>query len=126
MAEWLKAHAWKACLLERVTWVRIPLSPPVFLACPGAPEHGNACRRASAGELQLSSQLTQQALEMRAWSKSRARSPFSGNGFLPAGDGSDNNKRLLSRRHGVGQGGIRRFVGQILFAREEPQERPAM
>ena len=28
MAEWLKAHAWKACLLERVTWVRIPLSPP--------------------------------------------------------------------------------------------------
>jgi hypothetical protein len=31
MAEWLKAHAWKACLLERVTWVRIPLSPPVLL-----------------------------------------------------------------------------------------------
>src|SRR5712691_5933294 len=30
MAERLKAHAWKACLLERVTWVRIPLSPPVF------------------------------------------------------------------------------------------------
>jgi hypothetical protein len=30
MAEWLKAHAWKACLLERVTWVRIPLSPPVL------------------------------------------------------------------------------------------------
>jgi hypothetical protein len=33
MAEWLKAHAWKACLLERVTWVRIPLSPPaIFIA----------------------------------------------------------------------------------------------
>src|SRR5580698_6171048 len=31
MAEWLKAHAWKACLLERVTWVRIPLSPPFSL-----------------------------------------------------------------------------------------------
>src|ERR1700738_2798642 len=30
MAEWLKAHAWKACLLERVTWARIPLSPPYF------------------------------------------------------------------------------------------------
>src|SRR5258708_4892016 len=30
MAEWRKAHAWKACLLERVTWVRIPLSPPYF------------------------------------------------------------------------------------------------
>ena len=33
MAEWLKAHAWKACLLERVTWVRIPLSPPASLDC---------------------------------------------------------------------------------------------
>jgi hypothetical protein len=28
VAEWLKAHAWKACLRETVTWVRIPLSPP--------------------------------------------------------------------------------------------------
>ena len=24
MAEWLKAHAWKACLGETLTWVRIP------------------------------------------------------------------------------------------------------
>jgi hypothetical protein len=31
MAEWLKAHAWKACLGETLTWVRIPLSPPVLL-----------------------------------------------------------------------------------------------
>src|SRR5438105_14904380 len=31
MAEWLKAHAWKACLGETLTWVRIPLSPPDFL-----------------------------------------------------------------------------------------------
>src|SRR5437660_616888 len=31
MAEWLKAHAWKACLGETLTWVRIPLSPPEFL-----------------------------------------------------------------------------------------------
>ena len=29
MAEWLKAHAWKACLGETLTWVRIPVSPPV-------------------------------------------------------------------------------------------------
>src|SRR3954470_68548 len=28
VAEWLKAHAWKACLGETLTWVRIPLSPP--------------------------------------------------------------------------------------------------
>src|SRR5207245_1713520 len=32
MAEWLKAHAWKACLGETLTRVRIPLSPPVFLS----------------------------------------------------------------------------------------------
>src|SRR5580693_3371546 len=30
MAEWLKAHAWKACLGETLTRVRIPLSPPSF------------------------------------------------------------------------------------------------
>src|SRR5580704_5450739 len=28
VAEWLKAHAWKACLGETLTWVRIPPSPP--------------------------------------------------------------------------------------------------
>src|ERR1700691_6766888 len=31
MAEWLKAHAWKACLGETLTWVRIPVSPPLVL-----------------------------------------------------------------------------------------------
>jgi hypothetical protein len=29
VAEWLKAHAWKACLRVTVTRVRIPLPPPV-------------------------------------------------------------------------------------------------
>jgi hypothetical protein len=33
MAEWLKAHAWKACLGETLTWVRIPLSPPPSPDC---------------------------------------------------------------------------------------------
>ena len=28
MAEWLKAHAWKVCKRETVSWVRILLSPP--------------------------------------------------------------------------------------------------
>src|SRR4051812_46483922 len=32
MAEWLKAHAWKACVRETVPWVRIPLSPPQTLS----------------------------------------------------------------------------------------------
>src|ERR1700745_3907549 len=31
VAEWLKAHAWKVCLRETVTRVRIPLSPPSYL-----------------------------------------------------------------------------------------------
>jgi S1-C subfamily serine protease len=30
VAEWLKAHAWKACKRETVSRVRIPLSPPFF------------------------------------------------------------------------------------------------
>jgi hypothetical protein len=30
MSEWLKEHAWKACVRETVPWVRIPLSPPNF------------------------------------------------------------------------------------------------
>ena len=29
MAEWLKAHAWKACVGETLPRVRIPLSPPI-------------------------------------------------------------------------------------------------
>ena len=31
MAEWLKALAWKACIRETVSWVRIPLPPPKLL-----------------------------------------------------------------------------------------------
>jgi hypothetical protein len=32
MTEWPKVHAWKACVLVRVPWVRIPLSPLAPLA----------------------------------------------------------------------------------------------
>ena len=28
VAEWFKAHAWKACIWEAVSRVRIPFSPP--------------------------------------------------------------------------------------------------
>ena len=31
MAEWLKAPAWKACILLKVSRVRIPFSPPKFI-----------------------------------------------------------------------------------------------
>jgi hypothetical protein len=30
MSEWLKEHAWKACVGATLPWVRIPLSPPAF------------------------------------------------------------------------------------------------
>jgi hypothetical protein len=30
MSEWLKEHAWKACVGETLPRVRIPLSPPIF------------------------------------------------------------------------------------------------
>ena len=30
MAEWLKAHAWEACIGETLSWVRIPFSPPLI------------------------------------------------------------------------------------------------
>jgi hypothetical protein len=32
MSEWLKEHAWKACVGETLPWVRIPLSPPKNLS----------------------------------------------------------------------------------------------
>ena len=31
MAEWLKALAWKACILLKVSRVRIPFSPPQLI-----------------------------------------------------------------------------------------------
>src|SRR5262245_21587480 len=37
MAEWLKAHAWKACIRETVSWVRIPLPPPEASRCSYSP-----------------------------------------------------------------------------------------
>ena len=33
VAEWLKAHAWKACIRGTVSWVRIPLPPPHLSHC---------------------------------------------------------------------------------------------
>ncbi len=39
VAEWLKAHAWKACLGASLTRVRIPLCPPPALDfCPSFSE----------------------------------------------------------------------------------------
>src|SRR5208283_4765762 len=45
---------------------------------------------------------------------------------LATSNGPEDNKRLRARRDRVRQCGVRRFVGQILLAREEPQERPAL
>src|SRR5258706_13443780 len=43
MAEWLKAHAWKACLGETLTWVRIALSP-ADLSYQSLNSHCASCR----------------------------------------------------------------------------------
>jgi hypothetical protein len=50
MSEWLKEHAWKACVGETLPWVRIPLSPPTFAhACHQRVSYGwQATRRLSA------------------------------------------------------------------------------
>jgi hypothetical protein len=48
MAEWLKAHAWKACIRETVSWVRIPLPPPSLLRNPFS---GDSQRRLEAPTL---------------------------------------------------------------------------
>ena len=45
---------------------------------------------------------------------------------LAPGDGPDNDERLLPRSNRLGQWGIRRLMGQILLAGEEPQEWPAL
>ncbi len=51
MAEWFKAHAWKACVRETVPRVRIPLSPPTSARLRRASDGGSSgrsCRLASA------------------------------------------------------------------------------
>ena len=46
MAEWLKAHAWKACVRESVPRVRIPVSPPDIFLIPLIPRRNFLTRRA--------------------------------------------------------------------------------
>ena len=45
---------------------------------------------------------------------------------MAAGNGPDNAKRLRAAGHGLGQGRVGRFVGQIFYAGEEAQERPPL
>src|SRR4051812_42844358 len=42
MSEWLKEHAWKACVGETLPWVRIPLSPPILRATKTARDSGDS------------------------------------------------------------------------------------
>ena len=51
MAEWLKARAWKVRLPERVTGVRIPLSPPLRIGGGAAASSATAASEACFGEL---------------------------------------------------------------------------
>ena len=41
MAERFKAQAWKACVLSKVPWVRIPLSPPFLRSVRAIPYSKN-------------------------------------------------------------------------------------
>ena len=50
MAEWLKARAWKVRLPERVTGVRIPLSPPLQIGGGAAASSATAASEACFGE----------------------------------------------------------------------------
>ena len=48
MAEWLKAHAWKACIGETLSRVRIPVSPPPILKstpCRAKPNFAQLAKR---------------------------------------------------------------------------------
>lgn len=45
MAEWLKAHAWKACIRATVSRVRIPLPPPARTMCYNALLFARVCNR---------------------------------------------------------------------------------
>src|SRR6266704_5311405 len=55
----------------------------------------------------------------------RAGRQFKRSPRLPARHGAHHHEGLAPRRDRVGQRGVRQFVGQILLAGEEPQERPA-
>ena len=63
MAEWLKAHAWKACLGETLTRVRIPLSPPVTRVSLRRPVRSAKCRSAC----RTFSQFSVPGARQRAW-----------------------------------------------------------
>ena len=45
---------------------------------------------------------------------------------LTAGNGAQNDQWFRPRRNRIGKRSIRRLMGQILLASEEPQERPAL
>lgn len=62
VAEWLKAHAWKACLRETVTWVRIPLSPPILFCAWPAPTS-----RARGTRFELKSDLSASPANCTPW-----------------------------------------------------------
>src|SRR3954469_19884275 len=54
MSEWLKEHAWKACVGETLPWVRIPLSPPSASTC--AESHASYIGMASGKGAEASAQ----------------------------------------------------------------------
>jgi hypothetical protein len=108
MSEWLKEHAWKACVGETLPWVRIPLSPP-----------NSSLRSAFGGASRL-----QARRDAPAAPRERARIPAVRTRFLAAlglaeraGSGTT---RVTSavERGGGGEAGLIADAGPTMRARE--------
>ena len=78
MAEWLKALAWNACRLVRVSWVRIPLPPPNCLRQTALRQ--TACRQRGTSATSAPPHLLSR---YRAGLPVSCRLPFEGNPQAP-------------------------------------------
>src|SRR5262245_1455360 len=73
MAEWLKAHAWKACIRETVSWVRIPLPPPAHQVALLSPKPRRLRLVPPAGEITTEHRKVQRVVSLPARTRRRAR-----------------------------------------------------
>jgi hypothetical protein len=68
-----------------------------------------------------------QGASLKCWRSGRDDKPGkSKKSRSAAGDGADNEKGLLAGGDGVGERGVRRFLGEVFFAGEEAEERAAL
>jgi putative endonuclease len=84
VSEWLKEHAWKACVGETLPWVRIPPSPPSY---------------AKASDGRPSPDTFTRTVVTRMWYVYILKSDADGELYV----GSTNNLRRRLREHGDGE-----------------------